>query len=92
MPDSSNVSTRKGNKIYLHVFNGKNDQLQLEGVPGCAIQKAYFLKGGAVQFQQTEKYIVLSWKGALPDSNDTVIVLEMDHTVENIPLITNSVN
>jgi alpha-L-fucosidase len=87
--DSIKSSTRKGNKIYLHVFDGKNHQLQLANVPGCTLKKAYFLMGNPVQSQQNSQQITLSWQGPLPDDNDAVIVMEMDQSIENLPLINN---
>ena len=90
VPDSISASTRKGNKIYLHLFEASNNKLELENIPGAKIKNAFFLQGNPVKFQQDEHQIILSWNHALPDNNDTVIVLEMDKNVEQLPLINNS--
>jgi alpha-L-fucosidase len=88
-PDSIFASTRKNNKIYLHIFQAKANQLIIPSIPDFKILKAYFLKGSPVNFKQDEKNITLSLPGKLPDENDAVIVLEMNRNVENIPVIDN---
>jgi alpha-L-fucosidase len=86
-PDSLFASTRKNNKIYLHIFQSNGNQLVVRAIPGLKILKASFLKGAAVNFKQDEKNINLSWTGKLPNENDAVVVLEMNGNVEDIPVI-----
>lgn len=88
-PDSIFASTRKNNKIYLHIFQSTGNQFIIPSIPGLKILKAHFLKGDAVNFKQDEKNIILSLPGKLPNENDAVIVLEMNGNVENIPVIEN---
>lgn len=88
-PDSIFTSTRKNNKIYLHIFQSTGNQFIIPSIPGLKILKAHFLKGDAVNFKQDEKNIILSLPGKLPNENDAVIVLEMNGNVENIPVIEN---
>jgi alpha-L-fucosidase len=89
--DSSKATTRKGNKVYVHLFVN-SQQLQLKNVPGCKVERAYFLNGSPVSFQQDKEKINLAWQGQTPDTNCSVIVLEMDRNVEDIPVINNSSN
>ncbi len=84
LPDSNFVSTRKGNKIYIHLFKKPSGSLELPAVSGCKVKKARFLKGNKIPFGQYENKIVLTVPQLLPDENDSVIVLEMDKVVENI--------
>jgi alpha-L-fucosidase len=86
-PDSIFASTRRNNKIYLHIFQSSGNQFIIPSVPGLKILKAYFLKGSAVNFKQDEKDITLSLPDEMPNENDAVIVLEMNGNVENIPII-----
>jgi alpha-L-fucosidase len=86
-PDSIFASTRRNNKIYLHIFQSSGNQFIIPSVPGLKILKAYFLKGSAVNFKQDEKDITLSLPDEMPNENDAVIVLEMNGNVENIPVI-----
>ncbi|HET7119184.1 MAG TPA: alpha-L-fucosidase, partial [Hanamia sp.] len=86
-PDSIFASTRKGNEIYLHVFQSNDNQLIIPAIPHLKILKAYFLKGNKITFEQDEKNVKLSLPRKLPNENDAVIVLDMNGNVENIPVI-----
>lgn len=86
-PDSIFASTRKNNKIYLHVFQPNGNQFIIPAIPHLKILKAYFLKGNKITFEQDEKNIKLSLPRKLPNENDAVIVLDMNGNVENIPVI-----
>ncbi|MEO8855251.1 MAG: alpha-L-fucosidase [Ginsengibacter sp.] len=85
-PDSLLASTRKNNKIYLHLFQSNGNQFIVPSIPGLKILKAYFLKGSRVNFKQDEKTITLSLPDKLPNQNDAVVVLEMNGNVENAPV------
>ena len=86
-PDSIFASTRKNNKIYLHIFHSTGNELIIPSIMGLKILKASFLKGSRVNFKQDEKHITLSWTGELPNENDAVVVLEMNGNAEDIPVI-----
>jgi alpha-L-fucosidase len=87
--DSIRATTRKGNKIYIHVFKDIH-QLQLQNIAGYTVKHASFMGGSPVSFQQNDKDIVLSWQGQMPDQNCSVIVLEINKNVEGTPVINNS--
>jgi alpha-L-fucosidase len=87
--DSSRATTRNGNKIYVHLFEDKQ-QLHLENLPGYKVQKVSFLNGRSLKFQQDDKRITVLWDGQKPDSNCSVIVLQMDQNVENISVVNSS--
>ncbi|UKJ09313.1 alpha-L-fucosidase [Solitalea lacus] len=89
--DSVKAFTRKGNKIYVHLFENKQ-QLQFKNLPGYKIKSASFLNGHSVNFQQDDEKIIVTWVGQMPDNNCSVIVLEMNQNVENIPVVNNSPN
>jgi alpha-L-fucosidase len=89
VPGESYGTTRKGLKIYVHVFERKNDTLRLPALPGVTIKKAYFLKGKPVLWQQSEAGIVLHLPAVLPDDNSNVIVLETDKRTASIPVAGN---
>ncbi|MDI3321005.1 alpha-L-fucosidase [Pinibacter soli] len=87
-PDSSFASTRKGNKIYLHLLNVSKKSLVLATIPGVHIQKAYLMTGAAVNFKENATSIELQLPDTLiPDSNDTVIVLQADKNVEDVVVV-----
>ena len=89
MPDSTMAATRKGNKINLLLFQTKSTQLVLPAVEGRKLIKASWMNGPQIQFTQTGSTFSLMLPTVLPDPNCSVIVLEMDAEVENIPLIKN---
>lgn len=86
-PDSLLSSTRSANKIFLHLYSNNNSQLSIPAVPGRSVLKAWFLAGGEVNVHQQENRIALSWKGNMPDPACSIIVLEMNDTVDSVPLI-----
>lgn len=89
MPDSTMAATRKGNKINLLLFQAKSNQFVVPAVEGRKLIKATWMNGSAIEFKQTPSTITLMLPAAIPDPNCSVIVLEMDGQVENLPLIKN---
>lgn len=89
VPVESYGATRKGHKIYIHVFERKNETLNLPALPGVTIKKAYFLKGKPVVWQQDESGIILQLPSSMPDASSNVIVMETDKSTELIPVVGN---
>ena len=89
VPVESYGATRKGNKIYVHVFERKVDALKLPALPGVMIKKVYFLKGKPLTWKQDESGIILQLPSSMPDVNSNVIVLETDKSTELIPVAGN---
>jgi len=87
MPDSIMAATRKGNKINLMLFKRVGDQLVIPNIEGRKILRAFFMKGDNISFVQGASSISINLPKALPDSNCSVIVLEMDGDVTDLPLI-----
>ncbi len=56
MPDSIRVSTYKGNRIYIHLFDLKNDTFCLPGIKET-ILKASLLNGQEIDFSQSSNLI-----------------------------------
>ncbi len=77
MPDSVSVSTFKGNRIYIHLFDLKKDTLRLPGIEE-KIVKASLLNGQDIAFSQQSNLITLN----IPDSDDgepvKIILLTLD--------------
>lgn len=86
-PNKIFATTRKANKIYVHLFNAGNNQLVLPGLPNSIITKAYFLNGLPVSFRQDEKNIRITLPVKIPDEDCSVIVLELNVNAETIPVI-----
>jgi alpha-L-fucosidase len=89
-PNNMYATTRKGNLIYLHLFERSTDKLILPVLADAKIKKAYFLNGNAVPFAQNKDFgVAVSLPAVLPDAISSVIVLELDKNVEQLPIINN---
>jgi len=86
-PDSLFSSTRKGNKLFLHLYANNNGQLIIPSIPGRKIVTASFIENAPVRFQQEDGRIILSWDKMMPDAACSIIELEMDGNIDDIPLI-----
>jgi len=86
VPNNLFAATRKGNKIFLHVFNQDGSTLVLPQIKNAQILKAYFMGGKAVDFKQ-DAGIFIYLPARLPDENSSVIVLELDANAEELPVI-----
>jgi alpha-L-fucosidase len=76
-PGQWGVSTRKDNRIYLHVFEFDGDTLDLPAIP-AKITAAHVLTGGSVEFKQTDRGITLTVPVASHAAMDTLIALDID--------------
>jgi alpha-L-fucosidase len=86
-PNEIFAATRKGNKLYIHVFEKKSNSLTLPAIAGIKVKQAYLLKGDKIVYtQDAGGAITLQFPGQLPDSNDSVIVLELTANAETIPV------
>lgn len=86
-PNEVFAATRKGNKLYIHVFERKTADLILPALPGVKVNKAYLLKGGSIsQRQDNNGVITLQLPAQLPNADDSVIVLELNTNAENLAI------
>ena len=88
-PNKEYASTRKGNKIFIHVFKQNGKELKLPALPNTIISKVYLLNGSAVLYSKATDGLILHLPDELPDENDAVIVFEIDKDSETLPLIEN---
>jgi alpha-L-fucosidase len=86
-PDSLFSATRKGNKIFLHLYSNNNGKIEIPSVAGSKVTKAYFMEKGNVRYSEDGGRISLSWDGTMPNTACSVIVLEMDNSIEDAPII-----
>jgi len=88
MPNNRYAATRRGNKIYLHVFEKEDKTLVLPALTGIKITKAYFLNSNAtVTFATAGNEIHIDLPDVLPDANCSVIVLQLDKNAEALAVI-----
>jgi alpha-L-fucosidase len=91
IPNNTYASTRKGNVLYVHVFDRKEDVLTLPALKGVKVKKAHILNGDAITFSQSATgSIALNLPARLPNPDDTVIVLELNKNAESIPVVAQS--
>ena len=76
-PGQWGASTRKGNRIYLHVFRWDGETLSLPAIP-AKVASARALTGGSVECTQQEDGLTLRLPQANQDAIDSVIQLEID--------------
>ena len=86
-PNSAYAATRKGDKIYIHIFNADHHQISLPNIPNLKVMSAHFVKGANLAFDQNSTNINIQLPNQLPDENCSVIELKMNGNTEMIPLI-----
>jgi len=87
-PNAVFAATRKGNKLYIHVFEKGSSSLTLPTIGNIKVKQAYLLKGDKIHYtRDTDGAITLELPGQLPDSSDSVIVLELTTNAETIPVV-----
>ena len=78
LPNDTLVSTRKENKIFLHLLKHPGKNLLLPNSKQVKVKKARFLDGNrALDFRKEKSGIVLELPETLPDSTVSVVVLEL---------------
>ena len=86
-PNGNYATTRKGNKIFLHVLNTDTSAIELKNITGRKIVKAYTMNGDAVVLEsKNETYNVLLPANRL-SKLQYVIVLETDGDMDSVPVI-----
>ncbi|AOW10570.1 hypothetical protein EM308_14300 [Flavobacterium gilvum] len=89
-PNSTYATTRKGNVIYLHIFERNADKLILPVLADAKIKSAKFMNGDVVSFAQNKDFgVLINLPKVLPDAINSVIVLELDKNAEKLPIINN---
>ncbi|HWI56165.1 MAG TPA: alpha-L-fucosidase [Bacillota bacterium] len=83
-PGKWGASTRKGNRIYVHVFKFNGEQLDLPAIP-AKITAARVLTGGSVHCKQTDTGIRLAVPAATQAPMDTLIALDLDKPAMDLP-------
>ncbi len=76
-PGAWGVSTRRGNRIYLHVFTWEGDSRRLPPI-AARVAEARVVGGGPVTFSQTVDALVIRVAADRRDPTDTVIRLDLD--------------
>jgi len=71
------ASTRKGNRVYVHVLRWRGEALRLPGIPS-KIVASRLLTGGPVRLAQSARGIEIEVAPEDRHGLDTIVVLELD--------------
>jgi len=75
-PRDWGVTTRKGNRVYVHVLKLEDDVLGLPKLPS-KVARATRLNGGPVAFTENNLGILLQLPLAARDAHDTIVALDL---------------
>jgi alpha-L-fucosidase len=81
-PSEMLSSTHKGSRVYVHLFKWPDSSLDLPELKGRKILSSSILGGQKLAVETAAGRIKIMLPGRPDDENDTVIVLEMDSSVE----------
>ncbi len=77
-PHAWGATTKKGNRVYVHVLDWPDTSLLLTPLPS-AVRSARLLAGGRpVEFKSGDFGVVLTLPKDAVDPIDTIVVLELD--------------
>ncbi len=84
-PSDWGVSTRKGNKIYLHILNwfGNSPKITLPDF-GMEIKKCSLAGGGDATFSKQKDGYIIQFDGSLLKSFNTIVEIDVAGNVMNI--------
>jgi len=85
-PGRYGASTRRGDRIYLHVFAWPGPSLALPPIPAKVV-RGRVLAGGPASVRQTEAGLEVSAGEADRRAADTVVVLELDRPAVGIAAV-----
>ena len=85
-PNSDYSATRKGNKIYVHVFDGTKTELLLPAIEGVKIGSITWMNGSTADWKEANGQYQIKIPTILPDKNSNVLVLQIDKRALNIPI------
>lgn len=86
-PDSIFATTRKGNKLYVHVLDATAKTITMPSLEKLKVQKAYFIGGQPVVFKDQKEVVTLDLPAALPDTICSVIALELNGNAEELRIM-----
>jgi alpha-L-fucosidase len=85
-PTKALVSTRKGNRVFLHVFRSDDGRVELPNLPR-QVKSATRFGGGTVKLTQAAGKLTLTLDPAALDPLDTIIRLELDGSAMDVPVM-----
>ncbi|WP_343703474.1 alpha-L-fucosidase [Chitinophaga sp.] len=86
-PAENYASTRKGNKVFLHVLQTDLPELELKNIPGRKVLKAAVLNGADVKVSRQGDTLRVQLPADAPDGAGYIIELELDDNAASLPVI-----
>jgi len=83
-PTSWLASTRKGNRIYVHLLAPPRNELRLPTIPHRKIKGVHVLSGPELPFRDDGNQVVVTLPREPVDENDAVLVLNLDGSAEGL--------
>ncbi len=87
LPDSLLTSTRKENRIYLHLLDSPGKELTLPAPGKTKVKKIHFLGGSDLTWKKEKASLMITLPETLPDPWVNVIVLELNKPAEYVGTI-----
>ena len=91
-PNDTYSATRKGNKLFVHLFETDKKEILLPLLPEVKLLKASLMNGANVQFREMDGQYHFTLPATLPDAVSNVLVLELDKNSQTIPIINTGIN
>ena len=86
-PTDAYASTRKGNKLFIHVINTDQTSLTLKNIVGRKVLKAQILNGETVSVEQENGDFKINLPANRTGKMQYVVALEMDGDIEKTAVI-----
>ena len=86
-PNNSYSSTRKGDKVFIHLSDPSITKLELPLMQGTKVLNASVMNSETVQMTEINGKYVIILPSKLPDPNSNVIVLQIDRQASEIQTI-----
>ncbi len=87
IPNDVYSSTRKGNKVFVHLFDVDKKEIMLPKLPGVKVIQASLMNGGVVQLKEMDNQYHITLPANFPDSASNVLVLQLDKNAMDIPIV-----
>lgn len=86
-PTKAYATTRKGNKIYLHVITTDTSAIALKNIPGRTVLKAHTMNGETIAVEKGSEIYTVKLPANRAGKPEYIIVLELDGNAESIPIV-----
>jgi alpha-L-fucosidase len=86
IPNKEYSATRKGNKIYIHIFDDTKTELLLPAIAGVKIESMTWMNGKTPDWKEADGQYKVIIPAQLPDKNSNVLVLQIDKAAMDIPV------